>query len=57
MTDFRALKKQLRLEALARRDRLGTDDRIEAAMGLAERAGGLVIPPGIVVSVYWKILL
>lgn len=53
MTDFRALKKQLRLEALARRDGLASDDRIEAAMVLAERAGDLGIAPGSVVSGYW----
>lgn len=53
MTDFRTLKKQLRLEALARRDGLDADFRIEAAMGLAERADDLAIAPGSVVSGYW----
>ena len=53
MTDFRALKKQLRLEALARRDGLASDDRIEAAMVLAERVGDLGIPPDSAVSGYW----
>ena len=49
------LKKQLRLEALARRDRLDPSWRIETSLGIAEAAGSLAIAPGSVVSGFWPI--
>ena len=53
MDDPATLKKQLRREALARRDALVLDFRVEAALGLAERAGDLGAVPGMVVSAFW----
>jgi 5-formyltetrahydrofolate cyclo-ligase len=47
------LKKQLRREALARRDALALDFRVEVALALAERAGDLGVEPGMVVSAFW----
>ena len=49
------LKKQLRLEALARRDGLDPSWRIEASLGMAEAAGSLAIAPGAIVSGFWPI--
>lgn len=51
--DTRAIKKTLRQEALARRDALGEHWRIEASLGIAERAHALGVAPGAVVSGYW----
>jgi 5-formyltetrahydrofolate cyclo-ligase len=52
----RDLKKQLRLEALARRDALDVGWRIEASLGMAEFAGKtLDIEPGAIVSGFWPI--
>lgn len=53
MDDPAVLKKQLRREALARRDALALDFRVEAALRLAESAGDLGVAPGIVVSGFW----
>jgi 5-formyltetrahydrofolate cyclo-ligase len=48
-------KKQLRLEALARRDSLDEVWRIEASVGMAEAAGSLAVEPGSIVSGFWPI--
>jgi 5-formyltetrahydrofolate cyclo-ligase len=48
-------KRRLRGEALARRDRLDPAWRIEAALGMAERAGEIGVEPGSVVSGFWPI--
>ncbi len=53
MDDPATLKKQLRKAALARRDALSLDFRVEAALGLAETAGDLGTVPGMVVSAFW----
>jgi 5-formyltetrahydrofolate cyclo-ligase len=54
MTDRRALKRQLRREALARRDGLDPFWRIEAALEMAETARDLIeFVPGSVVSGFW----
>jgi len=53
MDDPATLKRQLRREALARRDALALDFRVEAALALAERAGDLGVEPGMVVSAFW----
>ena len=50
MSETRLLKKKLRVEALARRDRLDASYRIEVAMKLADEAGQLDLDPGAVVS-------
>lgn len=55
MTDIRALKKQLRSEALARRDALDPQVRIEAALKLAEAPDRFDITPGTVVSGFFPI--
>ena len=55
MTDMRALKKQFRTEALARRDALDPQFRIEAALTLAEAADRFDIAPGTVVSGFFPI--
>jgi len=49
------LKKQLRLEALARRDSLDPSWRIEASLGMAEAARSLAIGPSATVSGFWPI--
>ena len=53
MSDFKSRKKSLRLEALARRDALDPEYRIEASLGMAELAPALTVSPGDVVSGYW----
>lgn len=53
MTDIKSLKKQLRLEALARRDALAPMFRIEASLGMADAAELLAIEPGQTVSGFW----
>jgi 5-formyltetrahydrofolate cyclo-ligase len=55
MISPKELKRQLRSEALARRDRLDPSWRIEAALGMAERAGEIGVEPGSVVSGFWPI--
>ena len=49
----RDLKKQLRLEALARRDRLDEVWRIEASLGMADAATSIAVEPSAVVSGFW----
>jgi 5-formyltetrahydrofolate cyclo-ligase len=53
LTDIKSLKKQLRLEALARRDALAPMFRIEASLGMADAAELLAIEPGQTVSGFW----
>ena len=53
MDEYRALKKQLRAEALARRDALDPQWRIEASLGIAEWALRIPVEPGDVVSGFW----
>ncbi len=55
MTEIRHLKKQLRLEALARRDALDDVYRAEAAMRLAEMAGAVAVEPAAIVSGFFPI--
>jgi 5-formyltetrahydrofolate cyclo-ligase len=49
----RELKKALREEALARRDALDPQWRIEASLQMAEAADRLGVEPGMVVSGFW----
>jgi len=51
----RELKKQLRLEALSRRDALPVEWRIEKSLDMAAVADDLAIEPGTVVSGFWPI--
>src|SRR5690606_20077543 len=51
----RELKKQLRLEALARRDALPVEWSIEKSLAMAAVADELAIDPGTVVSGFWPI--
>lgn len=53
MTDIKSLKKQLRLDALARRDALSAEYRIEAGLGMAEAAAMLAVELGQTVSGFW----
>ena len=53
MTDIKSLKKQLRLDALARRDALTAEYRIEASIGMADAAGQLSVEAGQTVSGFW----
>jgi len=54
MSDRRLIKKQLRREALARRDALNPQWRIEASLKMAEMAKDHIDPgPGAVVSGFW----
>ena len=53
MDEYRALKKQLRAEALARRDALDPQWRIEASLGMAEWAQRIPVEPGDAVSGFW----
>lgn len=54
MTSPKQLKKQLRLEALARRDALDPVWRVEAALDMAETARKeIAVEPGQVVSGFW----
>lgn len=55
MTEFQSRKRALRREALARRDRLDVEWRIEASLGFAEAAGQIDFEPGTVVSGFWPI--
>ena len=56
MDEHRALKKHLRTEALARRDALDPQWRIEASLGMAEWAGRIDVAPGEAVSGFWPML-
>lgn len=49
------IKKTLRAEALARRDKLDPRWRIEMSLNMAEAAGKIEIEPGAVVSGFWPI--
>jgi 5-formyltetrahydrofolate cyclo-ligase len=49
----KALKKQLRLEALARRDALPVVWRIEASLQMADMAAAIPVEPGQIVSAFW----
>ncbi len=51
--DNRSIKKQLRQEALARRDALDPLWRIEAAIGFADAAASIPTEPGEIVSGFW----
>jgi len=51
--DMRAIKKRLRQEALARRDALPAEWRIEQSLRMAERAAEIGCEPGEVVSGFW----
>ncbi len=51
--DPRQIKKQLRSEALARRDALDPHWRIDASLAMAGLAAGIAIEPGDVVSGFW----
>jgi 5-formyltetrahydrofolate cyclo-ligase len=53
LSDPKFLKKQLRLDALARRDALDIEFRIEASLGMADRTDALAVQPGDVVSGFW----
>ncbi len=53
MTDEKSLKKQLRLDALARRDALSVEFRIDASLGMVEAAGALALEHGGVASGFW----
>jgi len=53
LTDIKSLKKQLRLDALARRDALDVLFRIEASIGMADAAGLLAVEPGQMVAGFW----
>ncbi|TKT75439.1 5-formyltetrahydrofolate cyclo-ligase [Aquamicrobium sp. LC103] len=53
MTELKALKKQLRQEALSRRDALDPLWRIEASLAMARAAGELAVEPGTIVSGFW----
>ncbi|MBA92169.1 MAG: 5-formyltetrahydrofolate cyclo-ligase [Phyllobacteriaceae bacterium] len=50
MSETKSIKKQLRMEALARRDQLDAGYRIEVAMKLSDEAGLVALDPGEVVS-------
>ncbi|MDW6021945.1 5-formyltetrahydrofolate cyclo-ligase [Mesorhizobium sp. BAC0120] len=51
--DSRTLKKELRREALARRDALDERWRIEASLGMVEAAEKITVEPGEIVSGFW----
>lgn len=55
MTTSRELKKELRLQALARRDALDPGWRIEASLDMAEAADTFGVDPGDIVSGFWPI--
>jgi 5-formyltetrahydrofolate cyclo-ligase len=57
LSDIKRQKKVLRDEALGRRDALDPQFRVEAALGMAERAATeLSVEPGAVVSGVWPML-
>jgi 5-formyltetrahydrofolate cyclo-ligase len=53
LTDIKSLKKQLRLDALARRDALPAEFCIESSLGMADAAVLLAVEPGQTVSGFW----
>jgi 5-formyltetrahydrofolate cyclo-ligase len=53
MTEPKAIKKQLRQEALARRDALDPQWRIEASLGMAQVGRDFDLPDAPVVSGFW----
>jgi 5-formyltetrahydrofolate cyclo-ligase len=53
LTDIKSQKKQIRHDALARRDALDPLFRIEASLGMADAAGLLAIEAGQTVSGFW----
>lgn len=55
MTSLKDLKKELRLQALARRDALDPQWRIEASLGMADAADAIGVGPGEIVSGFWPI--
>ena len=55
MTEFQSRKTALRREALARRDCLDVEWRIEASLGFAGAANLIELEPGTVVSGFWPI--
>lgn len=55
MTDFAGLKKQMRTEALGRRNALEAEWRIEASLGFAGAAEQIEFVPGTVISGFWPI--
>lgn len=56
MSESKAIKKALRLEALTRRDGLDPQFRIEAALAVADTARAqIAVEPGAVVSGFWPI--
>ena len=56
LSPIKELKKNLRLEALGRRDALGTEYRIEASMRIADLGlASLRVDPGTNVSGFWPI--
>lgn len=55
MTEFRLIKKQLRLEALARRDALSDEYRVEASLKLGDMADAVSVQPGEIVSGFFPI--
>ncbi len=54
--DIKSQKKELRRQALARRDGLDPHWRIEASLAMADEAGRIDIGPGEVVSGFWPML-
>jgi 5-formyltetrahydrofolate cyclo-ligase len=53
LTDIKSLKKQIRLDALARRDALDPVFRIEASLGMADATDALRCEAGDIVSGFW----
>jgi 5-formyltetrahydrofolate cyclo-ligase len=53
LPDFKSLKKQIRLDALARRDALDPVFRIESSLGMADMAGLLAVVPDQTISGFW----
>jgi 5-formyltetrahydrofolate cyclo-ligase len=53
LTDIKSLKKQMRLDTLARRDALDPVFRIEASLGMADAVELLAVEPGQTVSGFW----
>jgi len=56
MTEIKAIKKELRQQALARRDALDAQWRIEASLGMAETGSSIELPDDPVVSGFWPML-
>jgi 5-formyltetrahydrofolate cyclo-ligase len=56
MSEVRAIKKELRQQALARRDALDALWRIEASLGMAETGSAIELPDNPIVSGFWPML-